>query len=83
MENDIYGLDNLPSTPQPRQTTRFNFGETGVSSCEISTDSKGKVKASVKVYNDDPNTAVMTAVKWMNHLIRHYKIKGEHGLIED
>lgn len=77
------GLDNLPNMNQPRQTTRFNFGETGVSSCELSTDSKGKVKASVKVYNDDPDMAVKIAVKWMNHLIRHYKIKGEHGLITE
>ena len=82
MENNIYDLENLPRTQDIKQSSqRFRFGETGVSSCEISTDSKGKVKASVKVYNDNPDEAVKTAVKWMNHLIRHYKIKGEHELI--
>lgn len=79
--SNMLGLDNLPNMTQPKQNTRFSFGETGISSCEISTDSKGKVKASVKVYNENPDDAVKIAVKWMNHLIRHYKIKGEHELI--
>lgn len=63
------------------ETTRSTEGN---SSVEISTDAKGNIKPSVKVYNDDPHVAKNVAVSIWNELKDAFgdKMLGEKATVE-